>query len=141
MRHSRIGPPGASLIEVVVGMVIASLVFLSVLKTLQIVGGGLARTRAEDHCRTLAESRVNTLRNIGFSRLPISVSSEPIAGISPTLFHDPTSFPPETRTLAGVRFTIHSLVQKVHRDPSTGAIIIVSPDAADRGYRLMSPPV
>lgn len=137
MVKSKTGSPGASLIEVVVGMVIASMVFLSVMKALETVGGGLARSRAEDNCRNLADSQINALRNMGYSKLPVSVSSVPIAGISPALYHDPSSYPPETRILSGVPFTIHSLVQKAHRDPSTGELTVVSPDAADRGYRLI----
>lgn len=115
------GLAGVTLIELLVMSVIASLVTLTVIQGFSGISRGMMATRLKSLATQLANEKMQSLKSTSYYRLRVSSAAftpSQLNGISPSVWSDPTNYPPSTSVINGNVFTTYVLVDRVKKNAS-----------------------
>jgi hypothetical protein len=121
------------MMEIVVAIAIIGILFTAVAGVFITLGKGVMISRTRTVATNLAQERIESLKDISYSRLRVTSISDYTA-----YNHDNTFYPPENGILVGdIAYQRNVLIQRVKEDGS-GILTEVLPDEGDTGLKKIT---
>ncbi|MHB9156248.1 MAG: prepilin-type N-terminal cleavage/methylation domain-containing protein, partial [Endomicrobiales bacterium] len=125
--------PGFSLMEIVIAIAIIGIFFTGITAVFFQIGKGIMITRTRTVATNLAQERIESLKNVSYSRLRVTSSLD-----YSTYGYDNTFYPPETGILVGdIPYRREVIIQRAAENGS-GQLEEVAPDAGDTSLKKVT---
>lgn len=120
---------GFTLVELMVAVSILAIFFLAAISAFFGIGRGILITKTRTIATTLAQEKIESLKNISYPRLLVTTASD-LASYG----YDVTHYSTETVVVADIDFTRRVVIHKV-RERTDGKLEEISPTSTDTGLK------
>lgn len=129
-------PRGVTLLEVIVAMLILSVGVLAVLKSFGNISKSLQHSRFRTVAATLAQEKINVLKQQPYYRILPSTNTAVLTDVSPPVTYDTSQFAIENIVMGGVSYIRYTLVDRVME--SGGLLTHVNATDPDTGLKRIA---
>lgn len=129
---------GVTIIEFIIGLTFLSLVVAGAIAVFSLITKGLLKAKTTSLATSLAQEKIESLKNISYYRLLVTTSPVSDTRVTPAASFDPGYYPPETLVIGGVRFDREVEISRVEKGASDENLIELPAAYADTGLKLIN---